>query len=249
MNVRGKSFIVTGGANGIGKAIVKRLIQEEAITGVLDIDEAALLELKEEVSEVFCIKCDLTKINQVENAVGTFLNTSGSIDVLINCAGIIQNSPLISFGMGGLRKHDIQLWDNVISTNLNSVFYVTVTVVEQMIQKRNKGLIINISSICAGGNAGQSAYSAAKAGVNALTVVWAKELGGWGIRVAGLAPGFTNTKTTINSVQESVLEEWKEKTPLRRIGTPDEIVNGIFFIIGNDFYHGRVLEIDGGLRI
>jgi len=132
---------------------------------------------------------------------------------------------------------------------LNGVFYMTSHAVRKMVEQRRRGLIINISSICAAGNLGQSAYSASKAAVNALTVTWAKELGPFGIRVAGVAPGFTRTDTTINSMSESVLNDWKSKTPSRRIADPLEIVEGILFIIRNDFFNGRILELDGGLRL
>ena len=109
--------------------------------------------------------------------------------------------------------------------------------------------VVTISSVSAGGNAGQSAYSAAKAGVNALTAVWAKELGPLGIRVVAVAPGFTETDSTKEAVSETTLREIVKKVPLRRLGRPEEIADGVLSVIRNDFFNGKVLELDGGLIV
>jgi 3-oxoacyl-[acyl-carrier protein] reductase len=137
----------------------------------------------------------------------------------------------------------------VISTDLNSVFYVTLNVVEKMVLKRTKGVIANISSVCAAGNAGQSAYSAAKAGVNALTAVWAKELSPWGIRVVGIAPGYTDTESTRKVMNDEVLKDLVSRVPLRRLGNVSEIARFILHALTNDFIIGKTIEIDGGLVI
>lgn len=249
MEIENKKIIITGGANGIGKSLTIKLLQEGAIVGVLDVDEDAVNKLKEDNPDIYCKVCDVSSPHQVEESVDDFCTVNGTVDILINNAGIIHNSLLVNLNKGGITKYDIDMWDKVIAANLSSVFYMTSHVVKKMIEKRTKGLIINVSSICAAGNAGQSAYSAAKAGVNALTVTWAKELGVWGIRVSGIAPGFALTDTTIRSMKENILNEWKIKTPLKRFADPSEIVDGILFIIRNDFFNGRILEIDGGLRL
>jgi 3-oxoacyl-[acyl-carrier protein] reductase len=118
-----------------------------------------------------------------------------------------------------------------------------------MVSKRQKGVIINISSISAKGNAGQSAYSAAKAAINALTVTWSKELGMFGIRCNAIAPGFFDTDSTHQELDESKLKAYQKNTPVGRLGKTDEIVDAIEFIIGNDYYNGSILELDGGLVI
>jgi 3-oxoacyl-[acyl-carrier protein] reductase len=127
------------------------------------------------------------------------------------------------------------------------VFYVTGCVVQQMLATRTSGVVVNISSVAASGNAGQSAYSAAKAGVNALTSTWAKELGPMGIRFAAVAPGFTQTEAMQRGLSEAMLKETIRKVPLRRLGTPDEIAQGVIAVIENDFFNGKVFELDGGL--
>jgi 3-oxoacyl-[acyl-carrier protein] reductase len=245
MDIAGKKVIVTGGANGIGKAVVKKLIDEHALVGVFDIDNEHLNQLSDQYPNIFCKLCDVTKNNEVELAVNEFFEAYKGIDILINNAGMTRDAPLVSLS-GGIRMYNIEIWNSVIASNLSSVFYMGRSVAEKMVQRRTQGLIINVSSVSAHGNAGQSAYSAAKAGVNALTKVWAKELNPLGIRVAGIAPGFTKTNI-VEQMDEHIVDEWNKKIPLKRMAEPDEIANGILFIIKNDYVNGKILELDGGL--
>ena len=136
-----------------------------------------------------------------------------------------------------------------METDLDSVFFVTSRVVEHMISRRSKGIVISVSSISANGNAGQSAYSAAKAGVNALTKTWAKELGPLGFRFAAIAPGFLDTISTRAALSESILDRLRQQIPLRRFGDVENIFQTARFIVENDYVNGAVLEIDGGLVI
>jgi len=171
----------------------------------------------------------------------------GSADVLINNAGILYSEPLVKITQAGIQKHDVAMWHKVLAADLSSVFFMTACVVERMVATRTRGVIVNISSVSASGNAGQSAYSAAKAGVNALTATWAKELSLMGIRVVALAPGFTETESTKDALSEAVLRETVKRVPLRRLGRPEEIADGVLFVIQNDFFNGKVFELDGGL--
>lgn len=248
MNLKGKNVIVTGGANGIGKSLVEKLVNENATVGVFDIDIEALNKLKGDNPRIYCKVCNVSDNGQVEQSVEEFYTEFKAIDVLVNNAGMIDDSPLIGFSEGKIKKHDINIWDKVIATNLSSVFYVTLHVVEKMLINRTKGVIVNVSSISAAGNAGQTSYSAAKAGVKALTVTWAAELSRFGIRVAGIAPGFSKTNMT-QSMNENILNDWIKKVPLKRLAKPEEIAEGILFIIQNDFFNGKILELDGGLRM
>jgi 3-oxoacyl-[acyl-carrier protein] reductase len=249
MELNGKNIIVTGGLKGLGKAIVKRLCNEMANVAVFDIDPEGVKKIEACFPGVSYYHCDVTNIKQVEQSVNTYFEKAGHIDILINNAGILHNEPLIKFASSGIEKHSIDAWHKVLETDLSSVFYMTANVVEKMIQKRTKGLIINISSVCAAGNAGQSAYSAAKAGVNALTATWAKELGVFGIRTAAVSPGFFDTESTHNVMNESILKEIVKEIPLRRLGKAEEVAEGIISVIKNDYYSGNVLEITGGLVI
>lgn len=249
MDVKDKKVIVTGGANGIGRCLTKKLANEKAVVGVFDINKTALSKLEKVITNIYCKVCDVSDPEQVEEAVDDFYTRFGTIDILVNNAGIIHNALLVNMKKDADVRYDIDMWDKIIATNLSSVFYVTTHVVRKMLMKRTKGVIVNVGSISAAGNIGQGAYSAAKAGVSALVVSWSKELSLFGIRVAGIAPGFTQTDTVIQSMTEDVLCDWISRTPLRRLASPEEIADGILFIIQNDFFSGRIVELDGGLRI
>lgn len=249
MDLKEKNVIVTGGVKGIGHVVVGKLLQEGAKVCVIDIDRAGMDRLKEANTEVHCIQCDITDHGQVEACVDKFFEEVGRIDVLVNNAGILYSAPLVSLTSEGIKKHDPHMWGKVISTDLSSVFYMTVNVVEKMILKRTRGVIANISSVSASGNAGQSAYSAAKAGVNALTATWAKELSPLGIRVVAIAPGYTDTESTRHAIHAEALKDVVRKVPLRRLARPEEIAEGILSVIRNDFFNGKVFELDGGLVI
>jgi 3-oxoacyl-[acyl-carrier protein] reductase len=249
MDLAGKNVLVTGGANGIGRCLVDRLLSEGANVGVFDLDADGLERLHQEHPEVYTFLCDVSDAEQVQERIAEFVEKVDVIHALVNNAGFIYNAPLVSFGSSGFVKHDVDMWNKVIGVDLSAVFYMTVNVVDRMVARRTRGVVVNISSIAASGNAGQGAYSAAKAGLNALTVAWAKELGPMKIRFVGIAPGFTKTETTLRSVSENMLKDWVKQTPLRRLGAPEEIVDAIVFALSNDFLNGTTVEVDGGLRL
>jgi 3-oxoacyl-[acyl-carrier protein] reductase len=245
----GKKAIVTGGGSGLGRSIVERLLAAGAQVAVFEYSAAALEDLVRSHPEVPAFECDVSDYEQVDAATARYHQRFGSADILINNAGILYSAPLLSMACGAVEKHSAAMWDKVIRTDLSSVFYMTSCVAAAMLAARVKGLVINISSVSAAGNAGQSAYSAAKAGVNALTAVWAKELAPLGIRVAGVAPGFMATPSTQAALPEAALRETTRKTPLRRLGQPEEIAAGVLAIIENEFFNGKLLELDGGLTL
>ena len=192
-------------------------------------------------------QCDLTDARETEARIQLFHDQFGAFDAVINCAALIANSPLISFVDGRLQHHSFELWDQVLSSSLSSAFYVTACTVPKMVTAGKKGVIINISSICARGNPGQSAYSAAKAGLNGLTISLAKELGPMGIRAAAVAPGYFDTSSTRNNISDARMKEIKSATPLRRLGKIEEVWGAVQFILNNSYVTGTVIEIDGGL--
>ena len=247
MELHGQRVIVTGGVRGLGRCMVDRLTALGAIVTVFDLDAEGLEGLKEQYHEMNCVECDVSKYEQVVNATRQFFEAFGAPAVLINNAGILYSAPLVRISSSGVEKHDVLMWDKVLASDLSSVFYMTVCVVEKMIASRTKGTIVNISSVSAAGNPGASAYSAAKAGVNALTAAWAKELGPMGIRVIAVAPGFTDTESTKHAMSERALQETLKRVPLRRLGRPEEIAESVLAMIQNDFFNGKVLELDGGL--
>lgn len=249
MDLAGKKVIVTGGVRGLGRSMVESLIAKEALVTVFDLNAPGLEELAIAQSAVNCVACDVSNYDKVARATTEYHEKFGAADILINNAGILYSEPLIRISDSGVLKHDPTMWNKVLAADLSSVFYMTSCVVEKMITTRTRGVIANISSVSASGNAGQSAYSAAKAGVNALTAVWAKELGPMGIRVVAVAPGFTETDSTKEALSEAVLRETTKRVPLRRLGKPDEIAHGLISILENDFFNGKVFELDGGLIV
>lgn len=249
MELRGKKVIVTGGARGLGRAAVQQLLDREAVVSVFDLDASGLEELPGGASIVHYVHCDVADYDSVQAATAQYHERFGAADVLINNAGILYSEPLVRVTPSGILRHDVAMWHRVLETDLSSVFYMTMCIAEKMMTTRTKGVIVNISSVSAGGNAGQSAYSAAKAGVNALTATWAKELGLMGIRVVAVAPGYTGTESTKQALSEAVLQDIVKKVPLRRLGKPEEIASGVMAVIENDFFNGKVIQLDGGLIV
>ncbi len=173
----------------------------------------------------------------------------GRLDVMVNNAGIIKDGLLIKAKEGVVTgKMGLEQWRAVIDVNLTGVFLCGREAAERMIKLGHGGLIINISSISKCGNAGQTNYSAAKAGVTAMAVVWAKELARYGIRAASIAPGFTKTDL-LSGMPPEMLEKVTAPVPLRRLALPEEIGHAAVFIAENDYFTGRAIDVDGGLRL
>ena len=247
MKLENKVAIITGGANGLGKIITELLLKNGTKVAVLDFDQKALENFKNN-ENILKIACDVTKDNEIRNAIGDIKKKYKKIDILINNAGTLHSEPLISI-TSKQKRHSLDNWKKTIDTNLTAPFLMTSYVAEEMINNRVKGVIINISSISAKGNIGQSAYSAAKAGLESMTKVWAKELGSFGIRCIAIAPGFIDTKSTYKAVTNETLTSIKLKMPLKELGNAGDISEAVKFIIENDFMNGKTLHIDGGLII
>ena len=241
--VKDKVVIITGGAGGIGKETAKLLAKEGAKVVIFDINEERLTEAKKEIEKygiVEAIKADVTDFKSVSDAVKKVYEKFGKIDVLINNAGITRD--------GFLSKMDIEDWNRVIAVNLTGVFNTTKAVVPYMLE-REKGNIISISSVVGVyGNIGQTNYAASKAGIIGMTKTWAKELGRKGIRANAVAPGFIRTEMTAR-VPEKVINIMIEKTPLGRMGEPEDVANLLLFLSSDEssFINGQIIGVDGGL--
>jgi 3-oxoacyl-[acyl-carrier protein] reductase len=192
-------------------------------------------------------QCDLTEATDAVAAIDELVARHGVVDALINCAGRIANSPLLRLGSTGWEVHDFALWKDVVASGLTTAFHATALTVRHMIEARRKGVVINLSSVCAAGNPGQVAYSAAKAGLNGFTLALAKELGPLGIRVVSLAPGYLDTRSTRDNVPAGKLTRLTGAVPLRRLGLVEEVAAAIDFIIATEYVNGTVIELDGGL--
>ncbi|WP_341743794.1 SDR family NAD(P)-dependent oxidoreductase [Azonexus hydrophilus] len=246
MEIKSAVALVTGGAQGLGLAIACRLADEGATVLVADRNAEALATLQQGLEGVFM---DVTDQEQVKTEVAGIVDRHGRLDILVNNAGVIFSEPFVNIMNPSGIMHDYDRFRASLTVNLDSVFIVTAAVVEHMVKRRIKGAIVNISSISACGNEGQTAYSAAKAGVNAMTVTWSKELGRWGIRTNAVAPGFIGTDSTHHALNETVLKHIQTNTPLRRLGQADEVAQAVIALVENDFINGTVLDVNGGLTI
>ncbi len=246
MKVKGTVALVTGGAQGLGLNIACWLRDEGATVMSADLNVDALAALPPGLEGVLI---DVTDPEQVEAGVAGIVERHGRLDILVNNAGLIFSEPFVNIMNPAGIMHDYGRFRAALKINLDSVFIVTAAVVEHMVKHRTKGVIVNISSISACGNEGQTAYSAAKAGVNAMTVTWSKELGLWGIRCNAVAPGFIATDSTLHALHDTVLKHIQRNTPLRRLGQADEVAQAVVALIENDFINGAVLDVNGGLTI
>ena len=247
MKLGDSHVLVTGGGAGIGRHLVRRLTETAGRVVVFEKEESAVADVTTEHPGVKCYSCDVTSPEAVSRSIAALAEDNFGFDVLVNNAGLIQSAPLINMLDKTNRVHSAETWQQVLAANLSSVFYVTGSFVDRMLSRRKKGVVISISSISANGNPGQSAYSAAKAGVNALTSTWAKELGGFGIRFVSIAPGFLDTPSTRRALSEAMLTKLQQQIPLRRLGAVENIYETVRFIVENDYVTGTVLEVDGGL--
>jgi 3-oxoacyl-[acyl-carrier protein] reductase len=246
LELEGAVVLVTGGAKGLGLAIATHLQGQGAQLIVADLDAEALDALPENIEGHVL---DVTRPDDARAMVKGVAERHDRIDVLVNNAGVIYSEPMVNILNPAAMMHDYDRFRNSITANLDSVFIMTAATVEQMVLRRTKGIIVNISSISACGNEGQTAYSAAKAGVNAMTVTWSKELGRLGIRCNAVAPGFIGTDSTHKALSESIIEHIESKTPLRRLGHAAEVARAVTALIDNDFMNGAVLNVNGGLTI
>jgi 3-oxoacyl-[acyl-carrier protein] reductase len=253
MQLNDKVVVVTGGARGIGKAIAAAFAQRGAALALLDLNPADLEATRAEFAargvKVTAHALNVAQEDAVVRVFDEVVADHGRLDVVVNNAGIIKDSLLVKVKDGALvSKMSLAQWQAVIDVNLTGVFLCGREGAERMIRLGNGGLIINIASISKAGNAGQSNYSATKAGVTALAVTWAKELARFRIRVASIAPGFIRTDLLAGMPPE-MLDKMTAPVPLKRLGLPEEVGHAAVFIAENDFFTGRAIDIDGGLRL
>ncbi|MGH6673330.1 MAG: SDR family oxidoreductase [Xanthobacteraceae bacterium] len=252
MDLNGKVIVITGAAQGLGQKMAELAAGQGANLALVDVDRPKL-----QSTVTICMKAgvkikdyqaDVTDEAAVESLFNSIQSDFGRVDVLINNAGITSDSLLVN-AIAGKIQHKMSLaqFQQVIAVDLCGVFLCAREAAVHMIEGGG-GVIVNVSSISRAGNVGQTNYAAAKAGVAAMTVTWAKELARHNIRVAGIAPGFSATRM-VTTIPAKVKDRIVSTVPLRRFAKPEEIAGAAIFILQNDYYDGRILEIDGGLRI
>ena len=238
-----KVCIVTGGGRGIGQATAEKFIGESATVIIADFDEATGTATAEYLGDQCSfVKTDVSQSESVKSLIKRVKADHGSIDVIVNNAGILQDQTL--------EKMDEEEFDKVIQVNMRGVYLCTKYAAEVM-REQGSGVILNASSVVARfGNFGQTNYVASKAGLEGMTKVWARELGKHGIRVNAVAPGFIQTDM-IAGMPEKIIKMMGAKVPLKRWGQPEDVANLYCFLASDEasYISGVVLPVDGGVVV
>lgn len=250
MLLEGKIAIITGGAAGIGKATAEKFAAEGATVIICDMSEDAGRQVADSIGGRFD-RIDVSDYDAMKAWVDSIVQEYGRVDILVNNAGILRDGQLVKYKdgevVGMMSEAD---FDAVINVNLKGVFNGTQAVVPHMIAQGG-GVILSASSVVGlDGNFGQTNYVATKAGVVGMTKVWARELGRYGIRVNAIAPGFIET-AMVAGMPERILESMVSKTPLRRMGKPEDVANAYAWLASDQasFITGHTLRVDGGVVV
>ena len=243
--LEGKNVLITGASKGIGRAIAHAFAEQGAnvaFTYLSSVERAEGLEqeLRELGGKAKGYRSDASDFNAAEQLIGSVVEDFGSLDVLVNNAGITQDNLL-------MRMNETA-WDEVINTNLKSVFN-TVKAATRTFLKQKNGSIINMTSVVGiKGNAGQANYSASKAGIIGFTKSVALELGSRNVRCNAIAPGFIETEMT-STLDEKTVQSWRDAIPLKRGGAPEDVAQCALFLASDlsTYITGQVIQVDGGM--
>ncbi len=244
--LEGKTAIVTGAARGIGKAVAIKLAEYGANIAITDLEyNDAAKEVEKQLQDMGvkakAYASDASKFEETQNLVDEIQKEFGSVDVLVNNAGITMDTLMM--------RMTEQQWDTVMAVNLKSVFNFTKAAQKYML-KQKSGSIVNMSSVVGvSGNAGQANYSASKAGIIGFTKSIAKEVGSRNIRCNAIAPGFIITEMTAK-LSEDVRREWEQQIPLRRGGTPEDVANTTLYLASDlsSYVSGQVINVCGAMN-
>ncbi len=243
---------ITGAGQGLGQMMAVTLAHAGSELALIDVNEDALLETQRQCHmlgvKALTYAADVTSEVQVEQVFSDIVTDFGQLDGLINNAGILRDGLLVKVKDGQITKMPLEQFNSVIDVNLTGTFLCGREAAASMIQTKRKGLIINISSVARAGNIGQTNYAASKAAVATLATTWAKELAKFGIRAAAIAPGVIKTPMAAQMKPEAIAR-LESMIPAGRMGETSEIANTVKFIFENDYINGRVIEVDGGIRM
>jgi len=244
MRLKDKIAIITGGGRGIGESTAKKFAKEGAKVVIVDLNQddinRTLEDIKADGGEAIGMLVNVTNSEEVDKMISDTVSHYGRVDVIVNNAGITADNTLV--------KMTESEWDRVINVNLKGVYLCGQAAAKVMVEQ-GSGVILNATSVVGlYGNFGQTNYAATKWGVIGMTKTWAKELGKKGVRVNAVAPGFILTPMT-EKMPDKVLDMMKDKAPLKRLGTPEDIANAYAFLASDEasFVTGSVLEVTGGV--
>ncbi|HCH61367.1 MAG: hypothetical protein CL927_06670 [Deltaproteobacteria bacterium] len=254
MQIQGSKWLVTGGASGMGKHFTLQLAREGADVAFCDLNEegiqAVIAEGADLPGKVVGFSCNVADSESVNKLVADAAAALGGLNGIVNNAGILRDGLLVKKDRktGALKVMSDKAWQAVMDVNLTGVFNGARAFAEYHVANNagQEAVIVSISSISRHGNMGQTNYSAAKAGIVAMTKLWAGELARYGVRTGCIAPGFVRTPI-LEAMKPEILEKVTKPVPLRRLGEPQEIFLGVKFIAENGYFTGRCLDIDGGL--
>jgi 3-oxoacyl-[acyl-carrier protein] reductase len=241
---RDQWVVVSGAGGALGSALARHYAEHGRRVLALD----RRFDTSASTQGVTSLMVDLLVEADVRQALADTISANQTIGLLINAVGQIWNEPILALRGPKLATHSLESWRSVTDANLTAPFVVAAQVAARMV-RRGGGSIVNFSSIASEGNAGQAAYSAAKAGIEGLTRTMAIELGPLGVRVNAVALGFIDVATTKAAVVDQRLQQYVKETPIGRLGHVEDVISAIEFLATNTFANGTIVKLDGGLRL
>jgi 3-oxoacyl-[acyl-carrier protein] reductase len=253
MNLQNQVIVITGAAQGLGKAMAEEFAKQGAHIALLDMQaeavEAAAKDIEKLGVKAFGYEVNVTDETQVEETFAKVAADFGQINGLINSAGIMRDGMLLKVKEGKVvSKMPLEQFQSVLNVNVTGTFLCSREAAAQMVETKSKGVIVNISSVSRAGNAGQTNYSASKAAVATMTVSWSKELARFGIRTGCIAPGLVETAMAAQ-MRPEMREMFIKSIPAQRLAEVEELAHAATFIFENNYFTGRTLELDGGTRV
>ena len=243
---------ITGAGQGLGKQMALTLAESGANLALLDMNLGTLKQTQEQCYQLG-VKAEVYPVNvtnepDVESVFRKIEADFSKLNGLVNSAGILRDGMLVKVKDGELSKMSLEQFNAVMDVNTTGTFLCSREAAATMIETQSKGVIINISSVARAGNIGQTNYAASKAAVATMAVGWGKELARYGIRAAAIAPGVVQTAMA-DQLKPEAIERLEKMIPVGRIAQTEEMAHAAKFIFENEYFTGRVLELDGGLRM
>ncbi|WP_375749314.1 SDR family oxidoreductase [Vibrio sp. HN007] len=252
MELVNKVIAITGAAQGLGKQMALSLAESGVNLALIDLNQDQLDEIKSQCETkgvtVRSYVADVTNEQQVCAAFEQIGAEFNGLNGVVNNAGIMRDGMLMKVRDDEISSMSLEQFQSVININVTGTFLCGREAAKTMINTKSEGVIINISSVARAGNIGQTNYSASKAAVAAMATVWAKELGRYGIRSVAIAPGVIKTAMT-DQIKPEAMKRLVGMIPVGRLGTAEEIASTVKYALENEFVTGRVLEVDGGIRM